>query len=196
MTIEAEHTRSPAAVPAGATPEGDGIAVGSGAIVVDAYIDLLCPFCKQFEEQAGPELARMADAGQIQLVYHPLGFLDGLSTTRYSTRAAAATGCASDGGRFVDYVRTLFEHQPPEGGAGLSDAELARLGLALGLDEGFAECVARHRYVEWTAYVTARAIARGVSGTPSVFVHGVPVPANARTIATAVAAVAATAARA
>ena len=42
------------------------------------------------------------------------------------------------------------------------------------------------RYLEWAAYVTTRAIERGVGGTPSVFVDGMPVPANARMIAAAV----------
>jgi len=191
----ATRSRLPSRVPAGATPDGDGIAIGSGPIVVDAYVDFLCPFCKHFEEQSGPELARMVENDLIQLVYHPLGFLDGLSTTRYSTRAAAASGCAANADRFVDYSHVLYAHQPPEGGPGLSDAELVQLGLAIGLDQSFASCVAQRRYVEWVEYATARAIARGVSGTPSVLVHGVPVPANARTIAAAVAAVAAAAAR-
>jgi hypothetical protein len=41
-------------------------------------------------------------------------------------------------------------------------------------------------YVDWPAYVTERADERGVSGTPSVYVEGVPVHANAETIAAAV----------
>jgi hypothetical protein len=44
--------------------------------------------------------------------------------------------------------------------------------------------------VRWPPYVTAMATARGVSATPSVFVNGVSVPANARLIAMAVAAAA------
>jgi protein-disulfide isomerase len=185
---------APSRIPAGATPDGDGIAIGSGPAVVEAYIDLLCPFCKQFEEQSGPALDRMVEKGLIALVYHPLGFLDRLSTTRYSTRAAAASGCASDGGRFVDYVYALFASQPPEGGPGLSDDQVTKIGFDVGLDASFAQCVGEQRYVPWVEYVTARALARGVSGTPSVFVQGVPVPANAQTIAAAVAAVVRTAA--
>jgi len=40
---------APGRVPAGATPEGDGIIAGNGPVRVDAYIDLLCPFRRQFE---------------------------------------------------------------------------------------------------------------------------------------------------
>jgi protein-disulfide isomerase len=187
MTLDA-GSRAPSRVPANATADGDGIVVGSGPVIVEAYIDFLCPFCRQFEQQHGPALSEMVDDDLIQLVYHPLGFLDGLSTTRYSSRAAAASGCASDGGRFVEYAHALFAEQPPEGGPGLSDDQLGRLGIALGFGEDFPRCIRAGVYLEWVEYVTARAIARGVSGTPSVMVAGVPVPANAHTIAVAVAA--------
>jgi protein-disulfide isomerase len=183
---------APSHVPAGASPAGDGIVVGNGPITVDAYIDFLCPFCRQFEERSGPVLDRMVGEGVISLVYHPMAFLDGLSTTHYSSRASAASGCASDAGRFAQYTDALFANQPPEGGPGLSDDELVALGRTVGItDDGFAGCVTNGTYLDWTAYVTARAIQRGVSGTPSTFVQGIPVPANARTIAGAVAAVAA-----
>ena len=44
---------APGHVPAGATPEGDGIVVGHGPVRVDAFIDFLCPFCRQFELSSG-----------------------------------------------------------------------------------------------------------------------------------------------
>jgi protein-disulfide isomerase len=135
-----------------------------------------------FEEQNGQALDKLVDEGMITLVYHPLGFLDRLSTTRYSTRAAAASGCASDGGHFREYVYTLYDNQPPEGSDGLSDEELVQLGLQSGLDEGFGRCVRAAAYIEWAQYVTALAVARGVNGTPSVYVDGVGVPASARAI--------------
>jgi protein-disulfide isomerase len=173
-------------MPAGTSPEADGIVIGSGPATVDLYIDFLCPFCRQFEEASGAALQTIAGAGMASLVYHPLGFLDRLSTTRYSSRAAAASGCAADGSKFTEYKDVLFLNQPEEGGPGLSDEQLAQLGLGLGLDSGFARCIGEGRYLEWAAYVTVRGLERGVSGTPTVFVDGLPVPANARMIAAAV----------
>jgi protein-disulfide isomerase len=178
----------PARVPRGATPEGDGIALGQGPARVDAYIDFLCPFCRQFEERSRAALDALLESGAVTLVYHPLGFLDRLSTTRYSSRASAASGCASDFNRFKPYKDTLFANQPDEGGPGLSQDELIELGAQVGLtDAGFAACVADGAHLPWTEYVTMRAIERGVSGTPSVFVDGVAVPANGSVIAAAVA---------
>lgn len=181
----------PAQAPAGATPTADGIIVGEGPVRVDAYIDFLCPFCRMFEERSGPVLNRLLDTGAISLVYHPLGFLDRLSTTRYSSRASAASGCAADSGRFRQYKDVLFANQPPEGGPGLSQEQLIQLGAVAGVDDpGFAACVAGGVHLPWSDYVTLRAVQRGVSGTPSVFVAGIPVPANGTTIEAAVAEIA------
>jgi len=181
---------APARVPAHTTPEGDGVVVSTGPIRVDAYIDFQCPFCRAFELSSGEALRAMATEGLIALVYHPMDFLDEASTNHYSSRAASASGCASDADRFSEYAQVLFANQPPEGGPGLTDEQLVELGAAVGLTEPtFARGVAEHRYIPWADHVTQRAMARGVSGTPTTLVAGVPVPANARAIATAVAAV-------
>jgi protein-disulfide isomerase len=128
----------------------------------------------------------MVDEQLINLIYHPLAFLDRLSTTAYSTRASSASGCASDGGRFAEYKDALFANQPPEGGPGLSDQELTALGTAVGLEADFARCVAADRHLDWTAYLTARAIQSGVNGTPTILFEGRRVQPDAREIATAV----------
>src|ERR1700758_1954610 len=106
----------PGRLPAGATGEGDGIMIGRGPVRIDAFIDFLCPFCRRFELSAGPTLAGLVAEGQVSLVYHPMNFLDAASTTNYSPRAAAASGCAADGERFPGYAHALFVSQPPEGG--------------------------------------------------------------------------------
>jgi protein-disulfide isomerase len=177
----------PGRVPAGATPEGDGILLGSGPVRVDAYIDFLCPFCRRFELSAGPALASLVADGRIALAYHPMNFLDDASTTAYSTRAAAASGCAADQGRFAEYAHALFESQPPEGSAGLSDAELTGLAGSAGLDaERFAACVADAPYRDWPSYVTERADALGVSATPTVLVAGAVVAPEPSAITAAI----------
>jgi len=164
---------SPNRVPRGATPEGDGIVVGKGPVRIDAYIDFLCPFCRQFELSAGPALASLIENGDANIAWHPMNFLDEASTTNYSTRAAAASGCAADQDRFAEFAHALFVHQPPEGGPGLSDAELAGLGVEAGLTgPAFTNCLAAGPYLDWPPYVTARAAAAGVVATPTVLVAG------------------------
>jgi protein-disulfide isomerase len=177
----------PVRVPRGATPEGDGIVVGAGPVDVEAYIDFGCPFCKQFELMAGPTLDRLLEDRIISFVRHPMDFLDAVSTTEYSTRAAAASGAASDAGRFHQYAQTLFEYQPPEGGPGLTDGQLVELGQTIGItDPQFPETIRQGTYLPWPPFVTQRATERGVAGTPSVFVRGVAVPARPGPILAAV----------
>ena len=178
---------TPNRIPAGATPEGDGVITGDGPVRVDAFIDFLCPFCRRFELSAGPVLADLIHEKLISLAHHPMNFLDQASTTNYSTRAAAASGCAADQGRFLDYAQALFLRQPPEGGPGLTGAELAGIGRDIGLpDAAFASCVTEAPYLDWPPYVTARAVALGVDGTPTVLVAGTAVQPDARAITAAV----------
>jgi protein-disulfide isomerase len=182
------HPAVPGRLPAGATAEGDGVVIGQGPVRIDAFIDFLCPYCRRFELSSGPALAGLVAEGRASLVYHPMNFLDEASTTNYSTRAAAAAGCAADQGRFLEYAHALFVNQPPEGGPGLPDAELSAIGQTAGLDDAaFTGCVSDAPYLDWPPYVTARAVALGVESTPTVLVGGEPVRAEARSIAAAVA---------
>src|SRR6201994_4422278 len=170
--------KKPDQLPAGATSEGDGIAVGDGPVRVDMYIDFLCPFCQRFELNAADALAALTENHQATLVYHPMNFLDEASTTRYSTRASAAAGCASDLGRFVEFTHQLFVQQPEEGGPGLSDAEIAAVAQAAGPGQG--------RSLDWPDFVTAGAVEASVPGTPTVRVNGTEVEPNGDSITAAV----------
>jgi protein-disulfide isomerase len=177
---------APARLPAGATEDGTGVTTGSGPVAVDTWIDFLCPFCRRFEMTAGPMLDEMIADGRITRVTHPVAFLDRASTTGYSTRSAAASACAADAGEFQPYARALYDAQPPEGGPGLSDEELVALGGPIGLGASFARCLTSGAHLDWPPYITATAIARGVQGTPTVFVAGVQVPGDRRAILAAV----------
>jgi protein-disulfide isomerase len=183
-----DYPARPHRVPADATPDGDGVIIGDGPVRVDAFIDFLCPYCRRFELSSGPALARLVAERQASVAYHPMNFLDEASATGYSTRAAAASGCAADHGRFPGYAHALFVHQPPEGGPGLSDAELADIGREAGLgDAAFAACLSDAPYLDWPPYVTALATAAGVSATPTVLVGGAMVEPEAQAITAAVA---------
>jgi protein-disulfide isomerase len=187
MTNVNPQTAPQIPAPRGATPDLDGIVVGDGPANVEAYIDFQCPFCRQFEMSAKSTFDTLLAQRLIGLVRHPMNFLDEMSPTRYSSRAAAAAAAASDAGMFHEYARVLFENQPPEGGPGLSDGQLIELGEGIGIsDPQFAATIHLGSYLPWPSFVTQRAIARGVAGTPSVFVDGIPVPARPGPIVAAV----------
>ena len=177
----------PVRIPHYTTADGDGVALGRGPVTVHAFVDFQCSSCRAFELSSGEALRAMATDGLLTLVVHPMASLDGASTDCYSSRAASAAGCAADSGRFMEYAEVLFEHQPPEGGPGLTDEHLVELGARIGLDDrGFIQCVLDHRYVTWADRVTRRALERGVSATPTILVQGVAVPATSGAIAAAV----------
>ncbi|MFE0590517.1 DsbA family protein [Micromonospora echinospora] len=162
--------------PTGANDAGTGIVAGSGPVTVDVYEDFICPACKQFEQLSGPTLNTLVEQGKIRVVYHPVAYLNRFSSTQYSTRASAASGCAAEGGRYREYAGALFERQPPEGGAGLSDDELTDIAAGVGLDrDGFASCLREGTFKPWTEHVTEEASRAGITGTPTVLVDGEPV---------------------
>jgi protein-disulfide isomerase len=172
------QTGSPARVivPRGGTSTGIVVGKPGATVTVDVYLDFLCPHCRAFEQASGPTLDRFVAAGTVRVVYHPVAFLDPSSTTRYSTRASAASACAADAGVFPAYLRALYVDQPPEGSAALSDTQLIALGRQVGATSpDFAQCVTSGRYRAWTAAVTDAASRAGVGGTPTVLVAGKPV---------------------
>jgi protein-disulfide isomerase len=173
--------------PAHATANGDGLVVGSGPKTVEVYLDFMCPHCRDFEQAAGTTLNTMVTGGKIKLVYHPMALLDNASTTQYSTRSAAASGCASDAGKVPEYVQVLYANQPPEGSAGLSDDQLIQLGHQAGITgTGFDTCVRDGKYKPWVQHVTDEATRRGVNSTPTVFVDGKKVDSTVAAITQAV----------
>jgi protein-disulfide isomerase len=172
--------------PPGAVENGTGIAVGSGPVTIDVYEDFICPACGQFEQQSGATLDQLVADGKVTVVYHPLAFLDRASTTDYSTRSSAASGAAAEGGKFREYVKALFERQPAEGSAGLSDNELIEIGRSIGLGDTFAQAVRDGKYKPWTSHVTDEASGAGVNQTPTIKVNGKRVDPSNQAILAAV----------
>ncbi|SCL20717.1 Protein-disulfide isomerase [Micromonospora rhizosphaerae] len=159
--------------PPGANEAGTGVVLGSGPVTIDLYEDYLCPVCKQFQQTSGPTINQLVSEGKAKVVFHPVAYLDRFSTTEYSTRSSAASGCAAKGGKFKEFTDALFERQPAEGSAGLSNDELIDIGAGVGLNrDDFGSCVRDGTYKAWTEHVTEDASKSGVTGTPTIKVNG------------------------
>lgn len=157
--------------PTAATADGTGLPVGSGPVTVEVYLDFLCPACQQFDVASRPVLDDYVEDGTITLVYRPISILDDQTTNRFSTRSAAAAGCAADGGAVDEFVAEMMIRQPAPGGTGLSDDQIIAIGTAAGLPgDTFGECVRDGTYRGWVAQSTDAAFERGARGTPTVFV--------------------------
>jgi protein-disulfide isomerase len=159
--------------PSVAVDEGTAFAVGTGPVKIDIYEDFICPACGQFEAGAGATIDQLVAANKVTVQYHPIAILDHTTSTEYSTRSAAASAAAAQGGKFSEYHEVLFANQPEEGTAGLDDAKLIELGKSVGLtDAAFAEAIDKGTYKAWATKVTDTAAARGINGTPTVLVGG------------------------
>jgi protein-disulfide isomerase len=164
---------SPAAS-APATVKAPGAEAEKGKPVkVVLYIDFICPVCKNFEATYNETLTKLRDEGKITVEYRALGFLDSRSTTNYSSRAANAAACVVNESpeKYSDFVNALFDKQPAEGSAGLSDDELRKLATDVGA-KSIDSCVENKTYRPWVKYTTQEAAALGVTGTPTVLVDG------------------------
>jgi protein-disulfide isomerase len=168
----ADLPAAPDTKPATVTAPGAEAEAGKPVKVV-VYIDFICPVCKSFEAQYNETLTQLRNDGKITLEYRPLGFLDRQSTTNYSSRAANAAACVVNESpeKYSDFVNALFDKQPAEGGAGLSDSDLKKLATDVGA-KNIDQCVDDKTYRPYVKYSTQQAQVIGVTGTPTVFVEG------------------------
>lgn len=141
-------------------------------VSVELYVDLHCPACREYESRVADTLEELIIDGRVELLVHPIAILDAASTTRYSSRAAAAVACAADEGLFWQYQKVLYAEQPDEGGDGLSERRLLDLGAQIGLTGEFETCVSADAQADWVEQITDTARDAGITATPTVLVDG------------------------
>jgi protein-disulfide isomerase len=161
------HALGTYAVPAGPADATTKIVV---------YEDFMCPFCGEFEKATRSAVQTGIDSGKVQVRYHVLNFLDRSSTTKYSTRAANALAVVLDTSgpqvakKFHDL---LYENQPEEGSAGLSDAQLIDYAVRAGASRSaVGPGIRGQKYKDWVASVTDQSSKAGVTATPTVLING------------------------
>jgi len=156
------------------------LAFGTGSVVVDEYVDPLCPFCAQFEEANGELLRAGVESGVITLRVHSLTFLDRYSEgANYSSRASAALTCQAtlNADRTLEFAASLFANQPLENTTGLTNQQLADLAPG---PNNIRDCVDSGQYERWSQQNTNTALEGpiegsdlpAVTGTPTVLVAG------------------------
>ncbi len=171
-----DETAGSAATPSVVTEDG-AIRIGDpdADVVVTVVEDFQCPACQQFEAISGDTLAELAADNTVAVDYKPIAILDRASSTNYSTRSANAAMCVADAdiSAWPTWHDAMFEQQPAEGGAGLSDDDL--IGLAQLADvEGpdLESCITDGAYTDFVTAQTQAVLDSGVTGTPTVSVNG------------------------
>ena len=154
-----------------------------GKPTVEIFEDFQCPACANLEATYGPMIQEEAAAGNIQLSYRIMTFLDNNLNTEYSLNAANALGCAITGGVGEQYHNIVYANQPANEGDGWTDEQLKQFGADAGLSGDaktqFDKCVDEGTYKGWAQLSNEAAFGAGVTGTPTIFVDGKELPSTA-----------------
>lgn len=141
----------------------------SAPVTMIEFGDFQCPYCEQF--WAGPlqtVLSNYLAAGTVRFGFHHMAFIGD-----ESKRAAEASECAADQGKFFEYYNTLYQNQHKENTGYLTTDQLLAFGQDIGLDMGpFTQCVQNRTYKDKVVQDTAYATSLGVHSTPTVLVNG------------------------
>ncbi|GAC66484.1 DsbA family protein [Gordonia soli] len=165
---------SDAATPAGVTATG-AIRLGdtNAPVVITVVEDLQCPACRQFESISGSTLSELSQQKGVAVDYTTIAILDKASSTDYSSRAANASYCVAeaDVAKWPAWHTTMFDEQPAEGSAGLTDDRLVEIAKDAGVGGDVANCITDGKYRDRVRATTQTALGKGVQGTPTVFVN-------------------------
>lgn len=170
-------------------PTGEaGTTSGDEAVVVDVYLDYMCPICGVFEEINGPELDELRANGDITLVLHPVSILDAQSQgSSFSTRAAQAFAYVAENApdKALAFNEAMFAQQPGEGTSGLSNDQIAEIATSVGVPEDVAAKIADGTYNKFVDALTEIAFnnekllnENGNFGTPTILINGERITSN------------------
>lgn len=145
---------------------------GAPATIV-AFEDFKCPVCKQFEEDAYPQIvSELIETGRAKLHFMNFQFIGPDSTT-----AGIAGECAyrQDEPAFWEYKTYLYRSQGSESEEWATPELLVDIAReyvpALNADE-LASCIAERRYEAEVVADRELGQQAGVDATPTVFVNG------------------------
>jgi protein-disulfide isomerase len=156
----------------------DGQTLGdpNAPVTVTEYADYQCPYCKQFATEQEAKLVNdYVKTGKVKLVFHDFPFLGGQNNDNDSFRAAEASRCATDQGKFWQYHDALFDHQGQENSGAFSQDKLVGIAKDVGLNTTtFTQCMDSNKYEQAVAQSRDEASKAGVSSTPSFGINGAP----------------------
>ncbi|MDY0910836.1 DsbA family protein [Microbacterium sp. CFBP9034] len=172
---ESDAEKTPKATPT-AQPDVD----------IRVYVDYLSTGSRDFQLANVQQLSKWVTEEAATLTYYPVAMLTSKSNgTKYSLRAAGAAACVATHSPefFFAFNNALLTQQPDVDSDGYTDAELADLAQASGIDspKPVRSCIEDQAFASWAKTATERALDGlpdtddvALTGTPMVLVNGTP----------------------
>lgn len=135
----------------------------NAAVTVVEFSDFHCPFCRRVQPTLDQLLTKYPNDVKLAFKHMPLDQLH-----PQARRAAEASWCAQQQGKFWEYHKLLYA-----GGPDGSDPTLTALAGRAGLDAAaYQQCMASGKAAEVVQRQVDEGAKFGVSGTPGFFVNG------------------------
>lgn len=142
----------------------------SAQITIVEFGDYQCHQCYNWFHNTKPTVFQnYVDAGKVNFVFMDLAFLG-----KDSLKAAQASYCAEDQGKYWEYHNQLYTAQESQIDNGWANSQrLKAFAFSLGLDmELFDSCLDSGKYTKRVQYNIAEAKKLGANGTPTFFIVG------------------------
>jgi predicted DsbA family dithiol-disulfide isomerase len=137
--------------------------LASAAVQLALFSDFQCPYCGNFNDTIKEVQKKYGDKVRLAFFQFPL-----TNIHANAERAAEASLCAEDQGRFWEMHDLLFQKQ-----SNLQDMEIRDYAGKLGLDmASFNSCLDSERYRRKVQEDLRAGSAAGVDGTPALFING------------------------
>lgn len=131
-------------------------------VTITEYSDFQCPYCSRAAMTLKDIKETYGDRVDITFKHFPLPFHN------YARKAAEASECAREQGKFWGYHDILFENQN-----NLGIDSLKGYASQLGLDrEKFDSCLDNGEKADVVKQNYEEGISKGVTGTPTFFING------------------------
>jgi protein-disulfide isomerase len=157
----------------------------SGVVAIVMYVDYFCPICGAFDEANGDQIETWVNSGAATVEIHPLAVLDRVSQgTKYSTRSANAAACVANYSpdQYFAFHTALFESQPEENTAGLTDEELVEVAVKskVTAPSAIKTCIEEQKFKAWVSDAKDRALTGpipnsnvdAITSPPTIIVNG------------------------
>jgi protein-disulfide isomerase len=163
-------TANPTPAKVSVPTNGPTLGNSNAKVTVVEFSDFQCPFCERFYSQTMPQIKTdYIDTGKVKLVFKTFP-LTGLHPN--AQKAAEASLCANEQGKFWEYHNTLFDKQSIWSSTDGVTA-FKQYASDLKLDTAkFNSCLDTGKYASAVAADVKDGQNAGISGTPSFVING------------------------